>query len=175
MIEELVIPLTLYLHPQASIDSAQIQKIVEEAKLIWRVANISLEADVLPYPSLLAWPILVEDLVDYFRLNPPGSTIIGTYGEWNGGDNGLSYPHQFWDTRNSSVPILPFFVRDHTEGSSPPLARVTAHEIGHLLRLPHYFNPRENLMARGSHGTDLEPLEIKLARAGARWLLRRLS
>ena len=147
------------------------------------VANIRLEPKVVHYP-LTEWldaslppdravVLLTEKLVKHYRTNTPPTNVMGFYGPWNDWDNGASLPHWYWDSPVSTVPILPFFVRDHEEKGSPPLARVTAHEVGHLLRLPHYVNPTKNLMAKGTAGTELEPLEIELARAGALWLLER--
>ena len=51
-------------------------------------------------------------------------------------------------------------------GSDNPVARVTAHELGHVLFLPHR-QERTNLMASGRNGVSLSPQEIKDARKRA--------
>lgn len=45
--------------------------------------------------------------------------------------------------------------------------RATAHEIGHLLGLPHTEESRNRLLFRGVNGIQLTPEEINLARRGA--------
>lgn len=52
-------------------------------------------------------------------------------------------------------------------GIDEPLPRVTAHELGHALGLPHRQD-RTNLLASGTTGTSLNASEIETARAKAR-------
>lgn len=181
--ETLVLPVTLYRHPNAAITNDELVEIGEEATKTWfEAANIRLEPSVIEYPFPEWFDTskppdvipLADALVKHYRANPPPRNVLGFYGPWTNGDNGTSLPHRYWNDADA-MPILPFFVRDHMVNNSPPLARVTAHEIGHILRLPHYIKPTENLMASNQKGTDLDPLEIDLARAGARWLLHRSS
>jgi len=181
--QQLVVPLTLFRHPHAAISTNELVAIGEVATKTWGEANIKLEPKVVEYPfadwlntSLpldRAMLLLADALVKHYRTNTPPTNVMGFYGPWSDGDNGASFPHRYWDSPDSDVPILPFFVRDHQENGSPPLERVTAHEVGHLLRLPHYFKPTQNLLARGVVGTELDPHEVDIARAGARWLLER--
>jgi hypothetical protein len=51
-------------------------------------------------------------------------------------------------------------------GADNPVARVTAHELGHVLFLQHR-QERTNLMASGKNGVSLNPQEIKDARKRA--------
>lgn len=51
-------------------------------------------------------------------------------------------------------------------GAGNPVARVTAHELGHVLFLQHR-QERTNLMASGKNGISLNPQEIKDARKRA--------
>ncbi len=51
-------------------------------------------------------------------------------------------------------------------GADNPVARVTAHELGHVLFLQHR-QERTNLMASGKNGISLNPQEIKDARKRA--------
>jgi hypothetical protein len=48
-------------------------------------------------------------------------------------------------------------------GIDEPLPRVTSHELGHGLQLPHR-QARTNLMASGTTGTSLNEAEIETAR-----------
>ena len=52
-------------------------------------------------------------------------------------------------------------------GIDEPVPRVTSHELGHALGLPHREN-RTNLLASGTTGTTLNTAEIEMARAKAR-------
>ena len=72
------------------------------------------------------------------------------------------------------------FVKDTAElnpvpgGIDEPLPRVTAHEIGHALSLPHRQDTF-NLMASGTTGTSLNEAEIESARKAAEafpWCLK---
>lgn len=71
---------------------------------------------------------------------------------------------------NSSHQLL--FVKDTAEldpvpgGIDEPLPRVSAHEIGHALDLPHRQDVF-NLMASGTTGTSLNEAEIRTARKAA--------
>jgi acetyl esterase/lipase len=64
------------------------------------------------------------------------------------------------------------FVKDTAElrpvegGIDEPIPRVTSHELGHALSLPHR-EERTNLMASGTTGTLLNDAEIRQARAAA--------
>jgi hypothetical protein len=59
-------------------------------------------------------------------------------------------------------------------GIDEPLPRVTAHEIGHALTLPHRQD-RVNLMASGTTGTSLNQQEIDAARKAAEALPWRMD
>src|SRR5262249_43090967 len=48
-------------------------------------------------------------------------------------------------------------------GTDEPIARVTAHELGHALGLPHRQD-RVNLLASGTTGTLLNEAEVEIAR-----------
>ena len=107
------------------------------------------------------------NLAAYQRTHPSPTpfNIQGFCGPWTDGTNGRSYPDLAWD-----IPFFTFFVRDHRvvqpDGSeSPPLARVVAHELGHIVGLDHYPMPATNLMGQGAMGTVLTTNEITRARA----------
>ncbi|HSI74098.1 MAG TPA: hypothetical protein VK934_13050, partial [Fimbriimonas sp.] len=51
-------------------------------------------------------------------------------------------------------------------GIDEPIPRVTSHEIGHALGLPHRQD-RTNLLASGTTGTSFNEAEVKIARATA--------
>ncbi len=60
-------------------------------------------------------------------------------------------------------------LREVEGGMDEPLPRVTAHELGHALSLPHRQD-RVNLMASGTTGFSLNDVEIERARAKAKSL-----
>lgn len=60
-------------------------------------------------------------------------------------------------------------LREVEGGTDEPLPRVTAHELGHALSLPHRQD-RVNLMASGTTGFSVNDVEIERARAKAKSL-----
>ena len=54
-------------------------------------------------------------------------------------------------------------VRDHQDPGSPPLPRVAAHEIGHVLLGPDHPKDPDNLMSSGKVGTSLTKLQQERA------------
>jgi len=58
-------------------------------------------------------------------------------------------------------------LREVEGGIDEPVPRVTSHELGHALGLPHR-QARTNLMASGTTGTLLNEAEVKVARETAR-------
>ena len=84
----------------------------------------------------------------------------------------LYYIHQF---RPNGIYIGPggIFVKDTASlkkvegGIDEPLPRVSSHELGHALNLPHRQNVT-NLMASGTTGTWFNDEEIQIARAAAK-------
>jgi len=84
------------------------------------------------------------------------------------------YLHRFpvngvWLGRGSAVVQETAKLRPVEGGIDEPVPRVTAHELGHALGLPHRQD-RTNLLASGTTGTLLNAREVETARATARTL-----
>ena len=65
-------------------------------------------------------------------------------------------------------------LREVEGGIDEPIPRVTAHELGHALGLPHR-QARTNLLASGTTGTTLNAAESAIAREGAKGIPGSLS
>ena len=192
--EKLTVPVTLYRVGDSLVSLTELKSIGAKARSIWEQADIALaiKTEQCPFtrwldtnlPANQALNKLAYELTRLYQQSPPPpSNVVGFCGNWTGNNarenpNGFSF-HFDWD-----MPTLLFFVRDHQEHfpysngqlkGSPPLERIIAHEIGHIFRLPHYNEPTTNLMASGVNGIALDPLEIELSRAGAKWILDRAS
>jgi hypothetical protein len=55
--------------------------------------------------------------------------------------------------------------------NSPPLSRVSSHEIGHILGLQHYPLPKGYLMTSNGHAIAIDGEEAAIADVTARALL----
>jgi hypothetical protein len=105
-----------------------------------------------------------EDKLDAFRLLAP---------EGSRSDEGIDvyYIHKFSVNGVYLEPRMAFVqetakLRPVPGGIDEPLPRVTAHELGHALDLPHRQN-RTNLLASGNNGTTLNKNEATRARKRA--------
>ena len=143
--EVIVLPLALFRANDAPhMALHEFARIVEGMNTIWRPARIQFTVVHVSDTDMPLWP------------NPNRQTdpniIHGFYGHWESSPNGKSY-------RPNGK--LQYMVRDHTILPwSPSLERVSAHEVGHLLKLPDYETPKGYLMTQGDAGLAFQPHEV---------------
>lgn len=125
--ETIVVPAIVYAVNGSTVD---LFGITSEAIRIWATAKINITFYESSFHET-GWPLLGQPFRDNLLTGRLGQRaferflIEGHVGYWKGEPNGVSQ-------KNLSTTSV-FLVRDHPEGNSPPLGRVIAHEIGHLL------------------------------------------
>jgi hypothetical protein len=150
---------------------ADIRRVVGKVNGIWRPARIHWELESIrhePAAGKEAFRLAMEadELVDldiYKRLAPVDSKAadgMNVYYIQRFSVNGV-----FLGQRTAFVQASAR-LRPVEGGIDEPLPRVTAHELGHALGLPHR-QARTNLLASGTNGTSLNDAEIARARAHA--------
>ncbi len=157
----ITVPLSIYvIRSDTPLNSSRseenIRDTMQDAVNIWKQASINLEIrsieevelsiiDTLP---LYAYPRqLIKD-----RESEKDNTIKVFFTRTLNGLNGIAYG------RSNSLTVA-----DYTSVND---FRVLAHEIGHILGLPHVADTNA-LMFKGTNGTDLSTEEIKTARNSA--------
>jgi len=158
---------------------------LETVNEIWAQADIQFTAKVKETITLLPleysseqWKVRVMDEA-IRRLQYGEAVISGCYTTWgNDGNNGRSCPWEVIGYRAIFVvkdePDLVPVPNDGQFSTEDSVARVSCHELGHILGLNHFRLPeseKDRLMYSGSKGIRLTPGEISIARAKALWLL----
>jgi len=172
--EELVVPVTIY-----ELNAAHLPvDILSKINAIWSQAGIQFRTVETGHIRTSHWPMVateatlrqsMENLVGMIwntatsaAHGPVAACLI--FASWSGSPNGQSH---FSDDLHVS------YVRHTQEPDSPPLARVTSHELGHRFlggNEAHVADP-DNLMSEGQNGTKLSDSQVKTAREwSANWL-----
>jgi hypothetical protein len=172
--EYLIAPLRIHLLSasnapavQTSLAEADIARILKKINGIWSQAGICFSLESLvreeavhqEIGSLLGKP---NDLSIMLRLRPTATQATNLFH--------LYYVKEF--SANGVYLGAAMFVKDTASlravpgGIDEPLPRVSSHELGHALGLPHHSNVL-HLLASHTTGTNLDAFEIRQAREAA--------
>lgn len=143
---------------------ADIDRIFRKANGIWHAAGVHLwvESVVEEAPAVIDDPhaesIDIENALKALR--PKKSLAEGMFHVYYLGHMTVNGIHL---GRDAIFVQQAAMLREVEDGIDEPLPRVTSHEVGHALGLPHRQN-RTNLMASGTTGTSLNDAEIATVR-----------
>jgi len=175
--EVLVIPLRVHVltsetlpEVDCKLSDEDIQRIVGKVNHVWRPAKIHFGLE-----SIVRGPAEPNDRFTPDRLKEDkGQTPLGLFRllmpKMSRAEDGMNvyYIHKFSVNGVYLGDRIAFVqetarLREVEGGIDEPLPRVTAHELGHALGLPHRQD-RTNLLASGTTGTSLNEKEIARAR-----------
>jgi hypothetical protein len=177
----LVIPLRVHIlrseeiaEIHCGLDDEDVRRIIGKVNRIWHPAGIhfGLESIVREPAENLERLRLVRELIESPRL--PSRLFRDIRPEGTRDFDGLHvyYVHDFdvngvYMGRDFAFVKETARLRDVEGGIDEPIPRVTSHELGHALGLPHRED-RTNLLASGTTGTALNADEVERARNTAR-------
>jgi hypothetical protein len=156
---------------QTTLTEMDVKGIVQEVNAIWSQAAIRFEVEGIDSMNALEvpekrWYIKDRDWVkSAIPTDKFSPTAIDICFVKDMGPNGFFYGEPVVVCENPEYHKVP-------GGAENPVARVTAHELGHVLFLQHR-QERTNLMASGRNGFSLNEQEIKDARKRALEILGR--
>lgn len=150
-------------NPDPAVSTARtgddLRVIHENMNEIWAQAHIELDLQHVEYlevPTDILEDIMFGNFQSFFRAIGEGDILIenasqinGFYAKQIGGPNGIMLSSQV------------YFVNDTPTVNDE---RVSSHEVGHMLGLHHQLYDPEQLMYSGTNGTDLNEIEITVAR-----------
>ncbi len=150
---------------QTTLTEKEARVIFDEVNKIWAQAGIRFELESVDSLQALdlapkRWYIKDRDWVKAtIPTNQFSPTAIDVCFVKDMGPNGFFYGEPVVVCENPEFHKV-------SGGAKNPVARVTAHELGHVLFLQHR-QEHTNLMASGKNGVSLNPQEIKDARKRA--------
>jgi hypothetical protein len=152
---------------QTTLTQDDITRILGKINGVWSQAGLhfyteSLISEEADQPEIHAQSAIQADRSALLGLRPKdsfGSNAFHIYYLKQLPMNGIYFPEGIFVKDTASL-------RPVAEGLDEPLPRVTSHELGHALNLPHRQNTT-NLMASGTTGRWLNDEEVQQARATA--------
>ncbi|OYW72558.1 MAG: hypothetical protein B7Z37_24475 [Verrucomicrobia bacterium 12-59-8] len=150
---------------QTTLTDKEVRAIFEEVNSIWSQASIRFELEAIDSLQALhlapkRWYIKDRDWVKAaIPTDQFSPTAIDVCFVNDMGPNGFFYGEPVVVCENPEFHKV-------SGGSYYPVARVTAHELGHVLFLQHR-QERTNLMASGKNGVSLNQQEVSHARSRA--------
>ena len=176
----ITIPTSLYRLEGTNIKTPKIGFVSTYCQLvnkIWAQASIQFEIERIEPYVISDFQDWRERWTDYLRRELPAfskskfSQVSGYISAWENGDNGW-HPIGSVNFIVKDSPTFSFsFGEPPTFSLESDIARVMAHEIGHVLNLDHVDSPGivgpARLMTSGSRGTYLIPDEIRRSREAA--------
>ena len=173
--EFLVAPLRIHLLTAKDVPAlhttlveSDIQRILVKVNKVWAAAGVhfyveSILKEEAVRQNLFDKEVAKTELAWVKRHYPEKSRITNAFNIYyikQFGVNGVYFPDSIFVKDTASL-------RKVENGLDEPLPRVTSHELGHALSLPHRQNVT-NLMASGTSGFAFDAAEIERARAAAR-------
>ena len=138
--------------PHINID--EIPGLVEGINGIWETVEIEFRLVHYSHRYIKNW-LDINSLESQCHKSPDG-TIHGYYGCWMSASSDKN--RRFWPTSMKlvyRVPDHPLILIDPT----PSLVRVSSHQIGHVLGLRHYVEPKGFLMTCDDDGSEFQDHE----------------
>jgi hypothetical protein len=157
----------------SGLEEKDIRRIFEKVNRIWNRAGLAMMVEDILTESTArpeGFDGARPDMIDFKKARPKKSLELGMIH--------VFYVHEL-PTNGVYLGSDAIFVKDTAllrparGGTDEPIPRVTSHEIGHALGLPHRQNTI-NLMASGTSGWSLSDAEIDVVRAWAKrqtWIL----